>query len=208
VPGRACAGRSLFAAFSVVALALPAAAPAARGGPAVTRLDVSPARISAPGGDTTVRFDLARPGTVVFTLGQVAPVARTVGRFGVRGRTGPNRFLFPGRIDTRLLRPGTYRLTAAGTNGRSVGATLVVTGADAAPGVGSPERPENGSPVRGPLVVGVLLVAIALLGLAALPAATSGPRAAELLATHRPAVALTGGVALTAAFALYLASVF
>jgi hypothetical protein len=204
VPGRACAGRSLFAAFSVVALALPAAAPAARGGPAVTRLDVSPARISAPGGDTTVRFDLARPGTVVFTLGQVAPVARTVGRFGVRGRTGPNRFLFPGRIDTRLLRPGTYHLTARGTTGGAVRATLVVTAA----GSRAEQAPREGRSLVRPLVVGTLVVAIVLLGTASLPAAAGGPRAAQLLARHRQSLALAGVAALTAAFTLYLASVF
>lgn len=168
----------------------------------MTRLDVSPARISARTGDATVRFDLARPGTVVFTLSQVAPVARTVGRFGVRGRAGPNRFLFPGRIDTRLLRPGTYRLTARGTRGRAVRATLVLTSAESQ----AEQAPSEGRSFARPLVVGALLLAIVLLGTASLPAAAGGPRAAQLLATHRQAVALAGVAALTAAFTLYLAS--
>jgi hypothetical protein len=54
--------------------------------------------------------------------------------------------------------------------------------------------------------VGALLLAIVLLGTASLPAAAGGPRAAQLLATHRQAVALAGVAALTAAFTLYLAS--
>jgi hypothetical protein len=167
----------------------------------VTSVDVLPQQISA-GDETTVSFRAAAPGTVVFTLTRLEPDVRKVGRFGVRSRPGTTEFLFPGRIDRRLLRPGRYRLSA-----RAAGAVFVVTrrpaqASDArAPGRG------DGLTAR-PFVVAALVAAIALLGFAALPAAAAlGPRAAEVLASRRSVAAAAGGLTLTVAFALYLLGV-
>jgi hypothetical protein len=187
--------------FSVAALPLTALAAPAQG-PAVTSVDVSPQRISGDHGETTVSFQAARPGTVVFTLTRLAPDVRRVGRFGVRSRAGTNDFLFPGRIDRRLLRPGRYRLSAG-----AAGAVFVVTkGPAQASDARAPDR-GDGLTAR-PFLVAALVVAIALLGFAALPAsAARGPRAAEVLASRRPVAATAGGLTLTVAFALYLLSV-
>jgi hypothetical protein len=208
----------------------------------VTGLDVSPPWISLRGGTlpprTTVSFDLVRPGTAVFSLTKVAPVCSRVGAFRVRGRAGRNRFLFPGRIDRRLLPPGTYRLTAAGPRGRVVRTAIVIAASLDGPGararalrrdvcgrtagraVANPrprgavlgarfgESQEEARALR-PFVVACLALAIALLGVAALPRrATPGPRSAELLIAGRPALALAGGLALAAGTALYVASMF
>jgi hypothetical protein len=209
MPGSGRVRRSLFAVFSVAALALTALAGRSHAvaGPAVTSVDMSPQRISAGDGETTVSFTVARPGTVVFTLTRLEPDSGRVGRFGVAARSGPNDFLFPGRIDRRLLRPGTYRLSASGPGGRAVGAVLIVT--RDAPRAGDAQAADgrDGLPVR-PFLVAALLVAIVLLGVASLPAsAARSPRAAEALAARRPAAAVAGGLTLAVAFALYLLSV-
>jgi hypothetical protein len=216
--------------------AIPAGPRAAR--PTVIPLDVSSSWISTRGDglprQTTVGFDLLEPGAATFSIRQVSPVCRHVGAFRVRGRAGRNRFLFPGRIDRRLLPPGTYRLSAGGPRDRPVRAAVVVV----ASGLQTPdelrralrldacsrrpgrpvqlpaggvlgarfgEPPEGQSALR-PFVVAFLVIAIALLGVAALPgAATPGPRTAELLVTGRPALALAGGLALAAGLGLYVA---
>lgn len=215
----------------------------AAAGPRVTGLEVSASWFSARGRGATseivVGFRLERPGTVRFSLTQVAPVCRSVGAFTVDGTPGLNRFLFPGRIERRLLPPGTYRLAAAGARGLFARALVVVateapdprrvrrallrdvcrSGAGEAatqqgtresapppPGPAAAEPTGRERPLR-PFVVGCLLVAIALLGIAAVPGtATASPRAAELLATHRGAVAFAGSVALAAAVGLYVAT--
>jgi hypothetical protein len=155
-----------------------------------------------PNGQITVGFELARPGTVLFSIIRTAPARRNVGAFEVRGRAGPNSFLFPGRIDRRLLRPGTYRLAAKFGNARAVSPPFVVP---TAPERAEPSNGEGGS-LR-TLVLVCLLVAIALLGVATLPVrAIREPRGAELLVSARPGLAIAGFVALAAGFALYVAS--
>jgi hypothetical protein len=231
-------GRLLALALAAVAAGAAAhaamsSAPAAR--PDVTRLAVSAHWISARDGDAgreiTISFRLVRPGTAVFSLTQIGPVCRRVGTFRVRGHAGVNRFRFPGRIQRRLLPPGTYRIAAPSPGGRVVRAVVVVAAgpasaderrraldADACGRASGPaaaivrgaagsgqQATEAQSPLR-PFVIGCLLLAIAFLGIAALPGtATPGPRAAELLTTRRPAVALAGGLVLAAGIALYVA---
>jgi hypothetical protein len=195
-------------------------------GPPVTRLDVARPWISPRSGQTIVTFELARPGIARFALTQVAPICRSVGVFAVRGREGVNRFRFPGRIDRRLLPPGTYRLaaraservrtvvvvaenrTTADARRRALGRDVCGNTATTRGVLGTTfvKSPEERSPLR-PFVIGCLLLAIALLGVATLPAAPPvHTRASELLATHRPTLALSGGVALGVALALYVAT--
>ena len=215
---------SVFAAISAASAAR--AAPPAESA-SVTGLGVSPPWVSVERSeDTTVTFALPRAGTVVFTLTRVAPRCVRVGAFRVRGRAGGNRFLFPGRLDRRLLLPGTYRLTAPGTEGRVARAIVVLARGERTGTVGRALRRDACAPPRrggvlgaarvetdgdvGPprlLVVACLLVAVGAFGLALLPAgATRGARAAELLASRRSAVVAVGGAALAAGSALYLAS--
>jgi hypothetical protein len=57
-------------------------------------------------------FRLSRPSVVEITVVQVAPTCRTWGRLEVRGHAGVNRVRFRGRVEGKLLPPGTYRLLA------------------------------------------------------------------------------------------------
>jgi hypothetical protein len=66
-------------------------------------------------------------GRVIFTVQQVSPACRTVGRFVVHARKGVNRVRFTGRVGRRSLVPGTYVLEARTASGRVVQrVTLVV----------------------------------------------------------------------------------
>ena len=179
----------------VVILARPAAA--------ATPVLVLSGRTVSPGEDLTVTFALARRATVVFSITRTAPLPRRVAAFEVRGQVGANRFLFPGRLDRRLLRPGTYRLAAQIDGARAISPTFVV--AAAAPLETRPVAAES-RPARTRIVVFVLL-AILLLAAAAIPArAVPGHRGAEFLAVGRSGLAFAGFAALGAAFALYVAS--
>ena len=63
----------------------------------------------------------------MFTVNQVAPVCRGVGRFSVAGHAGLNRVRFSGRVQGKPLEAGTYRLSARTHAGRLVRrVTLVV----------------------------------------------------------------------------------
>ncbi len=85
-------------------------------GPTVLRLKVVRSWISRSGPkaqrQTTFVFHLSRAGIVELVLTRLAPDCRVVGKFRVAGRAGLNRVRFRGRIGRRVLRPGTYRVTA------------------------------------------------------------------------------------------------
>jgi hypothetical protein len=85
-------------------------------GPTVLQLKVGRAWISRSGPraqrQTTFVFHLSRPATVELVLTRLAPDCRVVGKFRVAGRAGLNRVRFRGRIGRRVLRAGTYRVTA------------------------------------------------------------------------------------------------
>jgi hypothetical protein len=57
-------------------------------------------------------FVLKKPALVEFTVFQIAPDCRRIGRFRVAGRSGVNRVRFRGRVGHRVLGPGTYRVRA------------------------------------------------------------------------------------------------
>jgi hypothetical protein len=177
----------------VTVLAQPAAA-------AAPALGLS-ARTVPPGSHITVTFELARPATVVFSITRTDPARRRIGVFEVRGRRGANRFLFPGRFDRRLLRPGTYRLTAEIDGARAVSPTFRVVAAVA-------HAPKRESSTLRTLVVLFVLLAIPLLAVGALPGrVVPGARGPELITAGRPGLVAAGFTALAAAFALYVASV-
>ena len=80
---------------------------------------------------TTFVFSLSRPATVELVLTRLAPDCRVVGKFRVAGRAGLNRVRFRGRIGRRVLRAGTYRVTARTLRPRSatpVRVHLVIVG--------------------------------------------------------------------------------
>lgn len=80
---------------------------------------------------TTFSFRLSRPTLVEFVLVRVAPDCRVVGKFRVNGRAGLNRVRFRGRIGHRVLRPGTYRVTARTLppgGAKLLGVRLVIVG--------------------------------------------------------------------------------
>jgi hypothetical protein len=82
---------------------------------------------------TTLTFVLPRAARVVFTVKQVAPVCRTVGRFTVAAKAGLNRVRFAGRLRGRDLEPGTYRISARTRTGRIVKRVILVVVDFAAP---------------------------------------------------------------------------
>jgi hypothetical protein len=101
----------------------------------VLRLKVVRAWISRSGPraqrQTTFVFRLSRPGIVELALTRLAPDCRMVGKFRVAGRAGLNRVRFRGRIGRRVLRAGTYRVTARTLRPRSatpVRVHLVIVG--------------------------------------------------------------------------------
>ena len=61
---------------------------------------------------TTFVFRLSRPATVELVVTRLAPDCRVVGKFRVAGGAGLNRVQFRGRIGRRVLRAGTYRVSA------------------------------------------------------------------------------------------------
>lgn len=110
-------------------------------------------------------------------------------------RVGANRFLFPGRVDRRLLRPGTYRLAAEIDGVRAASPTFRVVAAASQSASGESRTPRT-------LVVLLVLLAIPLLAVAALPGRlVPGSRAAELLAAGRLGLTAAGFAALAAASA-------
>ena len=101
----------------------------------LVRLALSRAWISRSGPRlqrrTTFSFRLSRPTLVEFVLVRVAPDCRVVGKFRVNGRAGLNRVRFRGRIGRRVLRPGTYRVTARTLppgGAKLLGVRLVIVG--------------------------------------------------------------------------------
>jgi hypothetical protein len=73
---------------------------------------------------TTLKFKLGRKAAVEFTVLQVSPVCRVVGRFRVQGHAGLNRVKFNGRVHGAQLGAGTYRISA---RARGSGTVLRVT---------------------------------------------------------------------------------
>jgi hypothetical protein len=71
-------------------------------------------------------FVLKKAGLVEFVLVEVAPDCRRVGRFRVAGHRGVNRVRFRGRVGRRVLRPGTYRITARMRRGPALVDTKLV----------------------------------------------------------------------------------
>jgi hypothetical protein len=75
---------------------------------------------------TTLTFVLRRAQRVVFTVKQVSPECKTVGRFVVRGQAGLNRVRFTGRVNNKELDPGTYRIIARAQGGKAVRRVTIV----------------------------------------------------------------------------------
>jgi hypothetical protein len=73
-----------------------------------------------------LKFKLGRKAEVEFTVLQVSPVCRVVGRFTVQGRAGLNRVRFNGRVRGAQLGAGTYRITARTRRGGTVFRTTLV----------------------------------------------------------------------------------
>jgi hypothetical protein len=69
---------------------------------------------------TTLTFVLPRATRVIFTVNQVSPTCRGVGRFTVVGHAGLNRVRFAGRVGGKQLGPGTYRISVRTLRGRLV----------------------------------------------------------------------------------------
>jgi hypothetical protein len=82
---------------------------------------------------TTLTFVLRHRAKVVFTVQQVSPVCRTVGRFAVNAHKGVNRVRFTGRVGKRKLVPGTYYLEARTASGQVVQRVTVVVVNGSAP---------------------------------------------------------------------------
>jgi hypothetical protein len=107
---------------------------------AISALALSPARVRPLGrggplarsGGSALRFTLAAPGRVTFTVhrlvrgrrvrgrcstrarrGTRCTLARRVGSFFADGRAGANVLRFSGRVAGAALAPGSYRLTAS-----------------------------------------------------------------------------------------------
>lgn len=78
-----------------------------------------------------MRFTLDKNAVVEFTVVQVSPVCRFVGRFHVNGHAGANAVPFDGRIRGLQLPPGTYRLIARTGGGAVARLTLVIVDARA-----------------------------------------------------------------------------
>jgi hypothetical protein len=79
---------------------------------------------------TIFKFRLGRNAIVEFTVLQVSPVCRVVGRFRVRGHAGLNRVQFNGRVHGVQLGAGTYRISARTRGaGAVLRTTIVVVGA-------------------------------------------------------------------------------
>jgi hypothetical protein len=99
----------------------------------VLRLEVVRPWISRTGPSaqrqTTFVFRLSRAAIVELVVTRLAPDCRVVGRFRVAGRAGLNRVRFRGRIGSRVLRAGTYRVTARTLRGAApVRVHLVIVG--------------------------------------------------------------------------------
>ena len=75
---------------------------------------------------TTLTFVLRHGARVIFTVRQVSPDCRVIGRFSVRGHAGVNKIKFDGRVRGRQLEPGTYRLEARTASGRAVQRAILV----------------------------------------------------------------------------------
>jgi hypothetical protein len=63
---------------------------------------------------------------VIFTVTQVAPSCRLIGRFAVSGHAGVNRVRFAGRVGRKVLEAGTYRITARTRRGQAVQRVTIV----------------------------------------------------------------------------------
>ena len=102
-------------------------------GPVVLRLEVGRPWISRTGPSaqrqTTFVFRLSRAAIVELVVTRLAPDCRVVGKFRVAGGAGLNRVQFRGRIGRRVLRAGTYRVTARTLRGVApVQVQLVIVG--------------------------------------------------------------------------------
>jgi hypothetical protein len=100
------------------------------GPPPVTHFESSRPWIATSGKksrrSTILTFVVVRSGRVFFTVRQLSPVCRIVGRFSVRARAGLNHVRFAGRVGKRELAAGTYRLTARTRTGRAVARVTIV----------------------------------------------------------------------------------
>ena len=108
----------------------------AASGPSVKHFDSSRTWIATDGKKrraTTLTFFLAQRAKVIFTVKQLSPSCRTVGRFLVQGKRGANKVRFAGRLQGEKLDPGTYRITARLRNGRAVERVLLVIVKSGAP---------------------------------------------------------------------------
>ena len=100
------------------------------GPPPVTHFESSRPWIAASGKksrrSTILTFVVVRSGRVFFTVRQLSPECRIVGRFSVRAHAGLNRVRFAGRVGKRELTAGTYRLTARTRTGRALARVTIV----------------------------------------------------------------------------------
>ena len=135
--------RNLVAVVQPVAEALPAvrptagpAAPVQRRAsatrPALSALSLSPARFRAGSRGTTISFRLSNTATVTFRVeraqGRSARYRTMAGSLVHRSTAGDNKLRFTGRLGTKALQPGRYRLQAVAkdTAGRVSEARRVV----------------------------------------------------------------------------------
>jgi hypothetical protein len=99
------------------------------------------------GRQTVLVFSLGKPAVVEFVVLEIAPDCRRAGRFRVLGRTGVNRLRFRGRIGSKALGPGTYRIVArALPRGRALVDTELVIVASPDPDEIASARRSNSCP--------------------------------------------------------------
>jgi hypothetical protein len=116
---------------------------------------------------------------VIFTVNQVSPACREIGRLTVAGRAGLSRVRFADRVHGRSLSPGTYRIAA-----RSSGSSSSLPEQQLPDPMSQAPRVSSGLGVTdGPNMHGGVLatsVAILLLSLAVAPARRARRAALEL----------------------------
>jgi hypothetical protein len=95
--------------------AQPAPAPAATR--KVTKLSLKPRAFRAGGRGTKVRFRLSAAGRVTLTV-TTAKVKRIKGVAVTKGKAGANTLRFKGRIGSKTLKRGAYRLTLTPAGGQ------------------------------------------------------------------------------------------
>jgi hypothetical protein len=81
----------------------------------------------------TIRFVAPSTTRATVTVKQVFPTCVGVGHFTVHAHAGVNSFRLGGRLNSRLLQPGTYRVTVRARSGRLLRRMIVVVVADPSP---------------------------------------------------------------------------